>query len=91
MSALSLVPSFKTLPAKTDLSAEAIDYGRAALSASTMRAYNADWTEFQSWCAARGRPSLPATPATVANFASALADSGKRVSTIARKLIWPPD
>lgn len=69
-----------------ELSPEAIDYGRAALSPNTMRAYRADWAAFQHWCAARSRASLPASPATVANFASMLADAGKRVPTIARKL-----
>lgn len=84
MSALTIV--IQHPPAATDLTPEAIDYGRAALSASTMRAYQADWSEFQDWCASRGRASLPASPATVANFASMLADGGKRVSTISRKM-----
>lgn len=84
MSALTVVST--PLSHVSELSAEAIDYGRAALSPSTMRAYKADWSEFQSWCTSRGRASLPASPATVANFASMLADRGKRASTIARKL-----
>jgi site-specific recombinase XerD len=84
MSALTVASS--RLPGVLDLSAEAIDYGRAALAPATIRAYGADWREFQEWCATRGRPSLPAAPATVANFASTLADGGKRVPTIARKL-----
>src|SRR5262245_25809501 len=85
MSALTVV-TMHPPPAATELTAEAVNYGRAALSPNTMRAYKADWLEFQDWCAARGRPPLPATPTTVANFASMLADGGKRVSTIARKL-----
>ncbi|MEO9336999.1 site-specific integrase [Mesorhizobium sp. SB112] len=84
MSALTIVSN--ELPAISDLSVEAVDYGRAALSENTMRAYQSDWVAFQTWCTARGRPSLPASPATVANFASMLADGGKRVPTIARKL-----
>lgn len=84
MNALARVAD--TMPLVSDLTIEALDYGRAALSASTMRAYKVDWREFQDWCAARGRPSLPASPATVANFASMLADGGKRVPTIARKM-----
>lgn len=86
MQALSIVPSSNTMPAVADLSDEAMDYGRAALSANTMRAYKSDWRAFQNWCAARGRTSLPASPATVANFASTLADAGKRVPTISRSL-----
>ena len=82
----ALVRVADTMPLVSDLTVEALDYGRAALSANTMHAYKADWREFQDWCAARGRPSLPASPATVANFASMLAGGGKRVPTIARKL-----
>jgi site-specific recombinase XerD len=68
------------------LSDDALDYGRAALSANTMRAYRGDWLEFEEWCADRQRSHLPASPATVANFASTLATAGKKVPTIARKL-----
>lgn len=69
-----------------ELSHEARDFGNAALSANTTRAYKADWKEFQDWCATRQRSSLPALPTTVANFASTLASDGKKVPTIARKL-----
>ncbi len=86
MSALTLISPQPGLEAASDLSADALDYGRAALSANTMRAYSGDWEEFQGWCADWGRGSLPASPATVANFASALAGAGKKVPTIARKL-----
>lgn len=82
----ALVRVADAMPLVSELSIEALDYGRAALSSNTMRAYKADWREFQEWCAARGRPSLPASPATVANFASMLADAGRRVPTIARKM-----
>ncbi|MGV2052997.1 site-specific integrase [Agrobacterium sp. 22-209-1] len=51
-----------------------------------MRAYRGDWQDFADWCADRGRSHLPAVPATVANYASSLADSRKKVPTIARKL-----
>ncbi|RWX74436.1 integrase [Neorhizobium lilium] len=86
MSALTLVSPQPGLDAASDLSADALDYGRAALSVNTMRAYRGDWLEFEGWCASRQRPHLPASPATVANYASTLATSGKKVPTIARKL-----
>ncbi|MGO6724949.1 site-specific integrase [Rhizobium ruizarguesonis] len=86
MSALTLVSPQPGLEAASDLSADALDYGRAALSENTMRAYGGDWREFEGWCAARQRSHLPASPATVANFASSLASAGKKVPTIARKL-----
>lgn len=68
------------------LSEEAQDFGRASLSANTIRAYRADWSGFQDWCAGRGLRSLPATPGTVANYASSLAGAGRKVPTIARKM-----
>ena len=86
MSPLTVIAQANTSAIITDLSDNAIDYGRAALSANTMRAYKADWEAFQVWCAERGRASLPASPATVANYASIMADAGKRVSTIGRSL-----
>ncbi|CAH0132466.1 Tyrosine recombinase XerD [Agrobacterium fabrum] len=86
MSALTLMPQRPGLEAASDLSDAALDYGRAALSGNTMRAYKSDWQDFQDWCAARDRSHLPANPATVANYASSLADAGKKVPTIARKL-----
>jgi site-specific recombinase XerD len=75
-----------TLAAHEELSEASRDFGSAALSANTTRAYKADWKEFQAWCVARQRSSLPAIPSTVANFASTLAGDGKKVPTIARKL-----
>ncbi|TBD15705.1 integrase [Rhizobium ruizarguesonis] len=86
MSALTLVTPQPGLGAATDLSADALDYGRAALSQNTMRAYRSDWEDFRYWTAERGKSSLPALPATVANYASSLASAGKKVPTIARKL-----
>lgn len=86
MSALTLMPQQPGIEAVSDLSDAALDYGRAALSSNTMRAYRSDWQDFQGWCADRGRSHLPANAATVANYASSLADAGKKVPTIARKL-----
>lgn len=63
MSALSVVASSNTLPTNAELSAEALDYGRAALSANTMRAYKADWAAFQDWCASRARGGSFCPPA----------------------------
>ncbi len=86
MYALTLISSQPGIEAVSDLSDAALDYGRAALSSNTMRAYRSDWKDFQDWCADRGRSHLPANAATVANYASSLADAGKKVPTIARKL-----
>lgn len=86
MSQLTLINTPSSTDTFSELSEEALLFGRAALSENTMRAYRSDWRDFEDWCAQRDRPSLPASPATVANFASQLAAAGKKVPTIARKL-----
>ncbi len=86
MSSHTLITPDSGLQIVSDLSEAALDYGRAALSANTMRAYKCDWQDFTDWCASRNRSHLPASPTTVANYASSLADAGKKVPTIARKL-----
>ncbi|MCZ4428864.1 site-specific integrase [Agrobacterium sp. SOY23] len=86
MSAHTLMSQPPGIEAVSELSDAALDYGRAALSSNTMRAYKSDWQDFQDWCVARDRSHLPASAATVANYASYLADAGKKVPTIARKL-----
>lgn len=86
MSSHTLITPDSGLQIVSDLSEAALDYGRAALSANTMRAYKCDWQDFTDWCASRNRSHLPASPTSVANYASSLADAGKKVPTIARKL-----
>jgi len=58
-------------------------YATNSKSESTRRNYRAGFAEFASWCQANGRESLPATPGTVADYLSALAERGaKAVNTI---------
>ena len=57
----------------------------AAKAPATRRAYASDWRHFTTWCAARGMPSLPATPETVALYLAALAADHKP-ATLRRKL-----
>ncbi len=59
---------------------------RQAAPESTRRAYTGDWARFTGWCAHTGRTALPATPATLAEYAAHLADGGKAPSTIERAL-----
>lgn len=58
----------------------------AARSANTRRGYQGDWHRFESWCAAHGVAAMPADPATVAAYATALGEDGKKVATIERAL-----
>jgi site-specific recombinase XerD len=55
-------------------------------ASSTRKAYLHDFNIFEAWCARQGVPSAPTTPATVAVYLAALADAGRRASTIERAL-----
>lgn len=77
MSLLTLIDTASSTDTLSELSEEALLFGRAALSEITMRAYRSGGRDFEDWRALRDRPSLPASPATVANFASQLAAAGR--------------
>jgi site-specific recombinase XerD len=72
-----------TLP---ELVARANVYATDARASSTRRAYLSDFATFEAWCAQHGLEALPTAPATVAVYLSALADLGRRPSTIERAL-----
>jgi len=59
---------------------------RASKAESTRRAYRHDWQDFASWCEGNDLQALPTTPATLCLYLSALAEAGRRVSTIERRL-----
>ncbi|MFI7049140.1 tyrosine-type recombinase/integrase [Streptosporangium sandarakinum] len=64
--------------------AAAIERG---VPAATRAAYAGDWTRFAAWCAEVGRTALPATPATMAEYATHLAyDRHRAPDTIRRAL-----
>ena len=60
-----------------------IDASRAA---STRNAYAADWRRFSQWCHARNAPALPANPALVAVYLSALSLRGLAPPSVGRAL-----
>src|ERR1041384_1269693 len=62
------------------------EYAQESRAAATRRAYLSDFTSFEAWCAKHGLPSMPAAPATVAVYLSALADQGRKAATIMRAL-----
>ena len=61
-------------------------YAAASRAASTRLIYDADWQRFQTWCAARGVPPLPADPVVVARFCACEAEARRASSTITRRL-----
>jgi site-specific recombinase XerD len=73
-------------PALTDVLTSAAAYASAEKAAATRLAYRGDWRDFETWCNAMQVASLPATPAAVAGYLAHLADTGRKASTIARRL-----
>jgi site-specific recombinase XerD len=84
--ALTLVSDGSALPTALgpDLAA-AIDLAKAEKAASTRKAYATDFRIFREWCEARGVPSLPAAPETVAAYLAAHASISK-ASTLGRRV-----
>jgi site-specific recombinase XerD len=81
------VPSAGVVPAElADSLKSAADYAAASKSEATRRAYRSDWQDFARWCAVHAVEALPAAPATLAAYLAQLADRGRRVSTIRRRL-----
>jgi site-specific recombinase XerD len=87
---MSVLPDSLPPPALPDLGPEvdrARAFARAARAEATRRAYAADWACFAAWCATRNVDALPAAPAAVAVYLAWLADGGRKVSTIGRRLV----
>jgi len=66
--------------------ATARGYVEASRAAATRKAYDADWARFGLWCRERDAPPLPAPPALVAVYLSALAARGLAPPSVARAL-----
>ena len=62
------------------------DYAAASRSAATMRAYTQGWQHFTAWCDQRQVVALPAAPETVAAYLADLAQNGRKVATLTRRL-----
>jgi integrase len=73
-------------PTGVTLSDNARRYVRRSKAKNTVRTYGAAWREFEHFAAGRSEPSLPATPETVIEYLTLLADNGAKVSTIEVKL-----
>ena len=75
------------LPAEILAAAESVRENiNACISDSTKRAYQRDWADFTRFCDAHSACPLPAAPETIAVYISALANDGKKASTINRRL-----
>lgn len=75
------------LPAALEtLAGKAANYARKTRAAATEKAYAKDWGDFESWCRMMRLDPLPATPATVGTYLTALVDRGLAVATLTRRL-----
>ncbi len=66
--------------------AAARSYRARSKAANTVRAYDSDWRQFESWCWQRSLDPLPAMPEVVATYLASLAQAGRADSTIGRHL-----
>ena len=56
-----------------------------AFSENTLRAYRSDFQQYESWCAAKQQPSLPATADLLAEYVDFMATENKS-ATIRRRI-----
>jgi integrase len=83
----SLAPADPADPAGAlaALVARAREFASCARSRNTLRAYAADWRDFETWCRSRNFDALPASPQTVALYLTALAQT-RKVATLTRRI-----
>ena len=72
---------------RPELVEQAREYATASTSENTRRAYSRQWAAFVAWCGARQLGALPASPATVALYASDLASQGLKAATIGQAMV----
>jgi len=61
-------------------------YLRNTRAENTRKAYASDWQQFSAWCQTHGLPDLPAAPATLMLYLGELAGTGKKISTLTRRV-----
>jgi integrase len=87
-------PEVTPAPAEVDVASPAIAqlpegearYARAARAANTLRGYRSDWREFTTWCDRHDLEPMPAAPAALTAYLTALAGAGASVGTMSRRL-----
>jgi integrase len=61
-------------------------YLEAATAPGTRHGYRRDWRSFSAWCDGRALVAMPAAPTTVACYLVDLAQQGRKVATLERRL-----
>jgi hypothetical protein len=82
-----LAPGLKPGDPLYETARAAQTFAAAAKSAATRRAYKSDWKAFSTWCSTNSLAALPAEPATVALYLTALAGKGRKAATTSRRVI----
>lgn len=62
-------------------------YVASSRADATRSAYNSDWRDFAEFCRRHGSEAMPAQAETLASYLAHLADSGRKVSTIRRRVV----
>lgn len=81
-----LVPAAAARPADVAVSDRTRARILSGVADNTRRAYARQWQRFEAWCHEHRRTPLPATPETVAEYVSALADADLSPATIEQAL-----
>lgn len=82
-----LVPATDSAQVSLDTAvARAADFAANSRAAATRRAYTSDWADFIAWCTRHQVTDLPAAPVSVAGYLAALAERGRKVKTIERRV-----
>jgi len=68
----------------SEIADRASDFVRHSKSDNTVRAYQSDWSHFESWCRAHGQVPLPATAETVGLYLADLSTTHKTATLIRR-------
>lgn len=75
------------VPVTEELTEQERGYVAAARARSTLTGYAADWREFTTWCADAGHQAvLPASPASISQYLTYLAEQGAKIGTMSRRL-----
>jgi site-specific recombinase XerD len=78
-------PTNKEIGSIAETADRASEFIQQSKAANTVRAYKADWADFERWCKTYGQLLLPATPETVALYVTHLSATHK-TATITRRI-----
>ena len=85
--ALTVIEQPPALPAELIAPLKlAADFAKASKAPATQAAYGSDFRIFETWCTAHGLCALPAAAAALCGFLADEATTGRRASTLGRRL-----